>query len=101
MPPVLKGNKPGGHPVQKVKQEDPPAVLFVNAGCVACHGAARPYQDKLKAAVDKPDAEVAAWILDPQSINPGATMPSFQGALSRTQAEQLAQYVKQLVAAGG
>jgi hypothetical protein len=40
------------------------------------------------------DVDVASWILDPQSVEKGSPMPSFQHALSRARAEQLARYVK-------
>ena len=49
----------------------------------------------------KSDADIAAWILDPQAIKPGSSMPSFQHALDRDQAERLAKYVKTLAGASG
>ena len=68
----------------------------MNVGCAACHGDAAPFRDKIAGAIPKSDGEVAAWILDPQSIKPGSAMPSFQGALDRAQAERLARYVKEV-----
>lgn len=96
MPKLQKRNLPGGHALQKARPDDTPEQLFVNVGCAACHGAGAPFRDKLLGAVDKPDAEVAAWILDPQASKPGSIMPSFQKALDRAQAERLAKYVKTL-----
>jgi mono/diheme cytochrome c family protein len=95
-PKVAHANRPGGHPLQRPRPDDPPEVLFVNVGCAACHGAAAPFRDKLAAATTKEDGDVASWILDPQVFKPGSPMPSFQGALDRPQAERLARYVKEI-----
>jgi mono/diheme cytochrome c family protein len=101
MPQVVRANQPGGHPLQKAQVDDPPEVLFVSVGCAVCHANGNPFRDKLNAAVHKSDADVAAWILNPQAVRPGSPMPSFEGALEPAQAEQLAKYVKQLAQAGG
>lgn len=101
MPKVQRPNVPGGHPLQKPRPSDSPEQLFVNVGCSACHGKSAPYRDKLRGALGKSDAEVADWILDPQSRKPGSSMPSFQHALARAQAEQLARYVKAIASASG
>ncbi len=99
-PATLRANLPGGHPLQKARANDSPQTLFVNLGCAACHGESAPYKDELKGALEKPDSDVAAWILDPQAIKPGSTMPSFQNAIDRSQAEGLAKYVKERVRRG-
>lgn len=96
MPKVKKANVPGGHPLQKAKSDDPPEVLFVSLGCVACHGDAGPHRDAILGALHRPDGDVASWILDPQAQKPGSPMPSFKGAIDRAQAEALARYVKAL-----
>lgn len=101
VPGVNRTNAPGGHPLQKPRPSDSPEVLFVKVGCAACHGESAPYRDKIRAALTKSDAEVASWILDPQSRKPGSTMPSFQHALDGAQAEQLAQYVKSIASSTG
>lgn len=101
MPKVHNPNRPGGHPLRKARPDDSPEQLFVNVGCAACHGEGAPFRDKLLGAVNKPDADVAAWILDPQASKPGSPMPSFQNALDRAQAERLAKYVKTLARAPG
>lgn len=95
-PKVHRQNRPGGHPVEKAHPGDPPEVLFVNLGCSACHGETGPHRDKLAGAIDKPDADVAAWILDPQATKPGSAMPSFKGQIDPAQAESLARYAKEL-----
>lgn len=95
-PKVRRENRPGGHPIEKARPGDPPEVLFVNLGCAACHGESGPHRDKLAGAIDKADADVAAWILDPQATKPGAAMPSFKGQLDPAQAESLARYAKEL-----
>ena len=100
-PAVERANMPGGHPLEKARSSDAPQTLFVNLGCAACHGERAPYKDKLKGALEKPDSDVAAWILDPQAIKPGSTMPSFRGAIDRSQAEGLAKYVKEVAKRGG
>ena len=91
-----RANTPGGHPLQKPHADDPPERLFVNLGCAACHGDARPYRDKILGALERSESDVAAWILDPQAIKPGSAMPSFAGTIDRMQAEKLARYVKVL-----
>jgi mono/diheme cytochrome c family protein len=96
MPKVRRENTPGGHPLRKPQANDAPDIMFVNLGCASCHGESAPHRDKIVGALPKPDAEVASWILDPQAIKPGSTMPSFEGAINRAQAEELAKYVKQL-----
>ena len=101
LPRVHRANKPGGHALKKAAPGDSPEVLFVNVGCAACHGKTGPYRSKLAGALAKSDAEVASWILDPQSRKPGAAMPSFQHALDRIQAEALARYVKTIAQEGG
>jgi mono/diheme cytochrome c family protein len=101
MPKVQRPNTPGGHPLQRARPSDSPEQLFVNVGCSACHGQSAPYRDKLRGALGKSDADVAAWILDPQAQKPGSTMPSFQHALDRSQAEQLAKYVRAIARANG
>jgi hypothetical protein len=95
-PKVSRPNRPGGHPLQRPRPDDPPEILFVNVGCAACHGDAAPFRDKIAGAIPKTDSEVATWILDPQASKPGSVMPSFQGALDRAQAERLARYVKEV-----
>lgn len=94
VPRIRRANIPGGHPLEKARAQDPPEVLFVNVGCASCHGESGPYREKLAGALGKSDADVASWILDPQSVKKGSPMPSFQHALSRPQAERLARYVK-------
>jgi mono/diheme cytochrome c family protein len=101
VPRVQRANVPGGHPLARARANDPPETLFVNVGCAACHGDNGPFRDKLRAALSKSDAEVADWILDPQAIKPGSTMPSFQMTLDRGQAESLAKYVKEVARAAG
>jgi len=101
VPHVKQQNRPGGHRLEKAGQSDSAEQLFVNVGCVACHGAGAPYRAKLAGAVGKPDEEVIAWILDPQAQKPGSAMPSFEHALDRKQAEKLARYVKELGRGGG
>jgi len=101
MPHVHRPNTPGGHPVDKARPSDSPEDLFQRVGCVACHGPGAPYQDKIKAALDKSDDEVAAWILEPQATKPGSVMPSFRHALDQKQATELAKYVKDLARASG
>lgn len=101
VPKVHNPNKPGGHALRKARPEDPPGVLFVNVGCASCHGKTGPYRQKIAGALGKSDAEVAAWILDPQSIKKGSTMPSFRRSLSQAQAEELARYVKTLASEHG
>ena len=96
MPKVKRQNQAGGQPLHKPRADEAPARMFVSLGCQGCHGEGAPYHDEIGGALPKPDAEVASWILDPQAIKPGSTMPSFEGAIDRAQAEQLAKYVKQL-----
>jgi mono/diheme cytochrome c family protein len=96
VPRVQRQNTPGGHALQRPRTDDPGDVLFVKLGCVSCHGDGAPYRDKIHAALVKSDADVARWILDPQQLKPGSAMPSFDGAIDRAQAEQLARYVKEL-----
>lgn len=96
MPKVHRPNTPGGHPLKKATSNDPPEVLFVNLGCASCHGDTAPYKDKIVGAINKTDADVATWILDPQAQKPGSPMPAFQGAIDRPQAESLAHWVKDL-----
>lgn len=98
MPKVKQQNKPGGHPLEHAKPGDSADVLFVNVGCVSCHGVGAPFRDKLGGALGKTDADVADWILHAQTRRPGTTMPSFEGALAPEQAEDLAKYVKTLAA---
>jgi mono/diheme cytochrome c family protein len=100
-PKVHRPNVPGGHALQKARSSDTPEQLFVNVGCAACHGRSAPFRDKIRGAAGKSDSEIAAWILDPQAVKPGSSMPSFQHALDRAQAERLAQYVKTLAADDG
>ena len=101
VPKVHRPNHPGGHALQKASPSDTPEQLFVNVGCSACHGKTGPYRDKIRGALGKSDAEVAAWILDPQTKKPGSNMPSFQHTLDAAQAEGLARYVKALANASG
>jgi mono/diheme cytochrome c family protein len=101
MPQVHRPNTPGGHPARKARPEDSAKDLFVNVGCVACHGPGAPYQDEIQAAAGKSDEDVAAWILEPQATKPGSPMPSFRHTLDQTQATELAKYVKELARASG
>jgi mono/diheme cytochrome c family protein len=101
MPKVQRHNQPGGSALQRAQPNDPPERLFVSVGCATCHGNGAPFRDKIRSAAGKTDAEVAAWILDPQAFKPGSSMPSFEHALDRAQAERLAKYVKTLAAASG
>jgi hypothetical protein len=96
VPKIERANTPGGHPLRKVQANDPPERLFVDLGCVACHGESGPHRDKLQGALLRSESEVASWILDPQAIKPGSAMPSFAGTIDRTQAVQLARYVQEL-----
>lgn len=96
-PKVQRANLPGGHPLKQAQPDDAPQTLFVNLGCVACHGERGAHRDKLNAALNKADDEIATWILDPQAQKPGSAMPSFRGVIDRAQAEKLARYVKELV----
>lgn len=96
VPKVSRPNKPGGHALKKARRDDPADVLFVNVGCASCHDERGAYRAKLLGALDKSEAEVADWILNPQAIKPGSPMPSFSGALDRAAAERLARYVKEL-----
>jgi len=100
-PKVQHSNVAGGHPLQKARPNDTPEQLFVKVGCSACHGKGAPFRDKIRGALTKSDADVAAWILDPQAIKPGSSMPSFEQALDRAQAEGLAKYVKALANESG
>lgn len=97
VPKVHRPNQPGGHRLQRATPNDSPEQLFVNVGCAACHGQSGPYRDKIRGAAAKSEAEIAAWILDPQAFKPGSNMPSFQHALAPAQAQELAKYVKRLV----
>ena len=101
VPKVNRTNVLGGHLLEKASPNDSPEVLFVKVGCAACHGESAPYRDKIRGALAKSDAEVASWILDPQSLKPGSSMPSFQHTLDRAQAERLAKYVKSIAGATG
>jgi mono/diheme cytochrome c family protein len=94
VPKVVRSNTVGGSPLQKPSANDPPELLFVNLGCVTCHGPNGPHRDKLVNASGKSDDAVADWILDPQKTKPGAAMPSFQSVLTREQALGLARYAK-------
>jgi len=101
MPKVQRQNHPGGHALERARPGDSAEQLFVSVGCASCHGSGAPFRDKIRGAVGKSDAEVAAWILDPQALKPGSSMPSFEHALDRSQAERLAKYVKTLATASG
>jgi mono/diheme cytochrome c family protein len=101
VPKVHQPNTPGGHPLERARASDTPAQLFVHVGCASCHGESGPYRDKLRAALGKSDTEVADWILDPQSKKPGSSMPSFQHVIDRSQAEQLAKFVKMIANGSG
>jgi len=101
MPKIESPNKPGGHKLSKASPGDAPEQLFVNVGCAACHGKSGPHRDKLAGSLAKSDAEVAAWILDPQAIRPGSAMPSFRHALDPAQAEGLARYVREIAKQNG
>jgi mono/diheme cytochrome c family protein len=101
VPKVRRQNMAGGHPLEKAHKDDTPEALFVNVGCVTCHGENGPFRDKLSAARDKSDVDVANWILDPQKQKPGSAMPSFDKSLDREQATKLAQYVKSLARGQG
>ena len=57
---------------KRAQANDAPEVLFVNLGCAGCHGDNAPHRDRIRAALGKPDADVAAWILDPQAQKPGS-----------------------------
>lgn len=96
VPKVHRQNTEGGSPVEKTISADPPEALFAKLGCVSCHGENAPHRDKIAAAIGKSDDAVADWILDPQTIKPGAAMPSFKTMLDRDQAKALARYVKTL-----
>jgi mono/diheme cytochrome c family protein len=100
-PAVHQANRAGGHELKRARPNDSAEEIFVRVGCSACHGAGAPFRDKLRGAVGKSDAEITAWILDPQAIKPGSSMPSFEHALERKQAEGLAKYVKTLAKASG
>ncbi|MET0594452.1 MAG: c-type cytochrome [Polyangiaceae bacterium] len=101
VPAVHRENRVGGHPLEKARPSDPPQVLFDKLGCSACHGDKAPYRNQIAGALGKPDADVAAWILDPQATKPGSPMPSFRDAIDSAQAETLARYVKELASRRG
>lgn len=96
MPAVHQANRAGGHELKRALPNDSAEEIFVRVGCSTCHGTGAPFRDKLRGALGKSDAEVTAWILDPQALKPGSSMPSFEHALDRKQAERLAKYVKTL-----
>ncbi len=96
VPKIRRPNQPGGHPLEKPAAGDSAEALFVKVGCASCHGDAAPHRDKILPARGKPDADVAAWILDPQAKKPGSIMPSFAHTIDRAQAERLARFVKEL-----
>ncbi len=96
MPKVKRENQPGGHPLEKAQTHDAPDAMFTKLGCASCHGETGPYRDAIRGALGKTDAEVAAWILDPQATKPGSAMPSFRTMIDQTQALALAKYVKEL-----
>lgn len=73
----------------------PPARLFSELGCVACHGPGAPYEDRLPRARSRSTPDVAAWILHPERIRPGTAMPTFAGRLSDAEALALAAWVRQ------
>src|SRR6185295_18690700 len=85
VPKKTRSNTVGGSPLKKPSPNDPPELLFVNLGCITCHGPNGPHRDKLSSAVSKSDEAVAEWILDPQKTKPGTAMPSFQSVLTKEQ----------------
>lgn len=101
VPRVHKANRPGGHPLQPARPDDSAEALFVNVGCATCHGEQALYREQLRGALDKPVAEVASWILEPQASKPGSIMPAFKHVLEASQAEELARYVKQIMTQPG
>lgn len=96
VPKVHRPNKAGGQPRKRAQSSDAPEALFVNLGCAGCHGDTAPHRDRIRGALEKSDADVASWILDPQAQKPGSAMPSFGGVIDREQAERLAKFVKAL-----
>lgn len=101
LPRVTKPNRSGGHPLQPARPDDSAEALFVNVGCATCHGEQALYREQLRGALDKPIAEVAAWILEPQAIKQGSIMPAFKHVIDEAQARELARYVKQIMTQPG
>jgi mono/diheme cytochrome c family protein len=72
----------------------PPDRLFVDAGCVSCHGPGRPFESKLRGARGKAPADVAAWIRNPERFRPGTQMPTFASVIPEADALHLAEWIQ-------
>jgi len=91
--PAVSATTPAKPLVPKVAR--PPAQLFSELGCSACHGPGAPYEDRLPRARARSTPDVAAWILHPERFRPGTAMPTFAGRLSDAEALALAEWVRQ------
>jgi mono/diheme cytochrome c family protein len=79
---------------QRVASSEDPAMLFRSLGCVSCHGPSAPFHDRLRQSVNKPVADVAAWIRNPERVRPGTQMPTYAKVLDERKATVLAGWVK-------
>lgn len=92
VPAVGTGARPKSPP--RATGSRPPQQLFGELGCVVCHAAGAPFEDRLRGARGRPTVDVAAWILHPERFRPGTAMPTFAGRLSDDEALALADWVQ-------
>ncbi|AKJ01170.1 cytochrome c [Archangium gephyra] len=85
-------------PRVKASSQASPEQLFNQLGCVGCHAEGARYRAVLKRSLEKPTAEVARWIRNPEASAPGTQMPTYAQLLDESQAMSLAAWVQQLAA---
>ncbi|QRK10117.1 cytochrome c [Archangium violaceum] len=82
-------------PRVKASSQTNPEQLFTQLGCAGCHAEGARYRAVLKRSREKPTAEVARWIRNPQASAPGTQMPTYAQLLDESQAMSLAAWVQQ------
>jgi mono/diheme cytochrome c family protein len=72
--------------------------VYTQAGCASCHGKTGVgIADLRKAAEHYPDdAQLIAWIKNPESFKPGVKMPAWEGVIPEKDFPPLVAYVKEL-----
>jgi mono/diheme cytochrome c family protein len=77
-----------------------PAQLFASLGCATCHAQGAPFHEQLRHAIDRPVAEIAAWIRNPEASRPNTQMPTYAAILDEPKATLLAQWLQHEVREG-
>jgi mono/diheme cytochrome c family protein len=79
---------------ERLPPSAPPEQLFARLGCPSCHATDAPFHDVLNGSRDRPPAQVAQSIRNPEIANPVSQMPTYATLIDEGQALALAQWIQ-------